>query len=549
MNSLRRTRKSSIFLVLSYSLSSSLVLYSTSSFAGLITKSITTRSATLLHEKKKKNIMVAAAIATTSGGDDFNVDAAAGQQQQRIHDVLNNNKNEIMSLQDFLIQQKAKPTNHLVIGNEAGDADSIVSAITLAYIESVLPIATDNDSSTTTTPKKTPIVSIPRQDLETQRPETTFLLDLAGTSTENLIYVDDPFLKNDIADDNDNTDDEVVVDVTLVDHNCLCDELANKGWKVVEILDHHYDQGEHLDTCPSNDRVIAFANDKATAASTCTLVAERLRRRAWNNDDDNIKDHCHYYYPADVAVLLLGTILLDSVNMNPKAGKGTPRDAAAIQSLLDHTRWEQLSEKSKQILKIGQESKQPDTSALFDALQSAKFNIEFWKSLSIRDRLRLDYKQFASNSHIFGVSTVLMSRDDFLGNNNQEEDVVTSIEKYMVEMKIHFLGIMLSFRIDDAYHRQLILCGLPGFPLDGLVDYLVTTTTTKADSGVDQDSPPPLSLTELVDTTSTTARTHQSTRDDDGGGGLIMRFFEQGNPKASRKQVAPILMQFFVDTK
>ena len=40
------------------------------------------------------------------------------------------------SLDAFLVDRKVNPTNHYIIGNDAADADSIVSAITLAYIES-----------------------------------------------------------------------------------------------------------------------------------------------------------------------------------------------------------------------------------------------------------------------------------------------------------------------------------------------------------------------------------------------------------------------------
>jgi exopolyphosphatase len=70
----------------------------------------------------------------------------------------------IPALGDFLNDVRHQPTRSVVIGNEAGDADTIVSAVALAYVESV-------KSSQT----KTPIVAIPKADLETLSPEVGLL--------------------------------------------------------------------------------------------------------------------------------------------------------------------------------------------------------------------------------------------------------------------------------------------------------------------------------------------------------------------------------------
>ena len=43
----------------------------------------------------------------------------------------------LLSFGAFLENRKHHPTSHIVIGNDAGDADSIISAITLSFIESV----------------------------------------------------------------------------------------------------------------------------------------------------------------------------------------------------------------------------------------------------------------------------------------------------------------------------------------------------------------------------------------------------------------------------
>jgi hypothetical protein len=90
---------------------------------------------------------------------------------------------------------------------------------------------------------------------------------------------------------------------------------------------------------------------------------------------------------------------------------------------------------------------------------------------------------------------------------------------------VTFLGIMLAFTEGDSHRRQLVLCGLNGFPLQLLVDYLIEHNNDDKNS---------LWLQELEDAFM-----------EDYSDGLAMRFYDQGNAKASRKQVAPILTRFF----
>ena len=374
--------------------------------------------------------------------------------------------------------RRSLPNSHFVIGNKAGDADSIVSAITLAYVESI-------GGET----RKTPIVSIPRGDLETQRPETSFLLKLAGVSTKHLLFVDDELIKN----------DAYGVNVTLVDHNLLEESLQAKNWTVLEIVDHHQDERQYLDTCSGAARTIAFSNDQALVASANTLVAERLKE-LWKVPS----------YPASLGVLLLGVILLDSVNLSPQVGKVTQRDRDAVQNLLDNTRWQDLTEESQKVLQVTNTSA-PNITAFFDALQNAKYDSSFWKSISVRDALRQDYKAY----DCFGVSTVLIPLQDFLSKT----DLVPGIQQYMAEVGVNFLGIMLAFEEDGDLRRQLVLCSADKLLLDKMVDYLLRDNS--------------LMLDEI----------HRSE-----SLGLYLRAFNQRHIKLSRKQIAPILHHFFRNT-
>ena len=100
-----------------------------------------------------------------------------------------NNKN-LPSVAEFVQQTKehvlngwytkASSVTHLVIGNEAGDADSIISAIGLAYVETLRPVEENNDRDKLIVP----IVSIPAKHLESLRPETMYLLSACALCTQ-----------------------------------------------------------------------------------------------------------------------------------------------------------------------------------------------------------------------------------------------------------------------------------------------------------------------------------------------------------------------------
>ena len=404
--------------------------------------------------------------------------------------------NEIirLSLFDYLRARKEQPTRQLVIGNAAGDADTIISAITLAYIE-----------STQEQQPKTPIVSIPEADLATQRPDVSLLLKLAGISdpTQVLIFVDSPLLEDGTVGDQ----------LTLVDHNALEERFEEKNWTVVEIVDHHEDQRQYLNTCSGEARNIAFAKGQALVASACTLVAERLKRD-WTPP-----------YPASVGLLLLGVILLDSVNLSSEVGKVTQRDIDAVADLLMQTDWDALPTESREALKMFSSSDVlPDLSSLFNILQDAKYDYHFWNSLTVRDSLRLDYKEYYyhNETKVFGISTVLMPMDNFFSKKH----LIRGTFDYMEEVGIDFLSIMFAFEDRRGrLHRQLAICGVSTTPMNDIASFLLRNDHSEGS----------LDLKEV--------RKKSNLSDD-----LQIRYFKQRNVGPSRKQIGPILLDFFEST-
>lgn len=379
------------------------------------------------------------------------------------------------SVSEFLQGKSLKEDATLSLGNPAGDADSIISALALAYIDSTL------DKKPTV-----PIVSIPHEDLKTQRPETKYLLQLAGINLDDLIAIDHKSLPKKAS-------------VVLVDHNQLTLEDRAGDWTVTQILDHHLDERAHTDTC--QDRNIAFDSSTSSAlvASTCTLIAERfssLRQEA---------------FPPSLAILLLGVILLDSINMSPKAGKGTTRDRAALQALQTQTDWTAIRDNLP--ADILDEAGCPQSQKLFDTLQNQKFHPDFWESLTALQALKLDYKSFGvpnQPTSSFGVSTILQSMNDFF----QKPQILETIQSSFAE--VEFFGLMFFCVKDETPQRQIALvCSKPDL-LDSLLNFLEEEGSLNV---------------EVVD------RRHAHN--------LHVVFMNQGTVTASRKQVVPILMEYF----
>jgi len=262
-----------------------------------------------------------------------------------------------------------------------------------------------------------------------------------------------------------------------------------------------------MDSCYSPEqRNVAFDSKTSAAlvASTCTLMVERFP----------VSDP----FPPSLAILLLGVILLDSVNLSPKAGKVTPRDEAAVQALLDRTTWSELH-LPKEIL--AKEDDKPDPTKLFDILQNQKFHPDFWNSLTLLQALKLDFKSFEiAPPRSFGVASVLQTMTDFMEKHNWMNstddstchEFITSFEVFA----IMFFSFSNSAGEDTGPQRQLALLAKSEESLEEAADFLKQQTA--------------LQLEEVK----------RSNFDH-----MYLICFKQGNCKASRKQVAPILMNYF----
>jgi inorganic pyrophosphatase/exopolyphosphatase len=294
------------------------------------------------------------------------------------------------------------PKVNIVIGNEAGDADSMISAITYAYFRQASSAVGAGEVEV----MHVPFISCKRADFNLRR-EASHLLDLARESEcgagadaaldSELLFLDDLDMHtvHTLAR-------QSKLQISLVDHNKLTGQLAMSSGLdecVCDIIDHHRDMNAHpvrdrimssdmARVCKNNslslqhvsggNRLISFDESIGRGVgSTCTLVAQLMlqwKKRTttapaapaiaavaqgpWVRGtvetassssfssvrlaseepeaDRLVFDRSPSAVLNEVsAALLSGVILLDTINLDPAAGKTTQLDVETVRQLAD----------------------------------------------------------------------------------------------------------------------------------------------------------------------------------------------------------------------
>ncbi|KAJ7307223.1 hypothetical protein JRQ81_009216 [Phrynocephalus forsythii] len=291
---------------------------------------------------------------------------------------------------------------HVVLGNEACDLDSMVSALALAYFFA--------KTSQEAKAAFVPILNIPRQDFPL-RTESTYLLKEQQIPESSLVFRDEidlPALHR-----------AGLLSLTLVDHHVLPSMDAAFEEAVTEVIDHRPLERQRDPPC----RVTA-----ELVGSCATLVTERIMQ------------HPTQALDTQTAALLHGTIVLDCVNMAPEAGKVTPKDTHYV-SLL--------------------ESKFPDLpprSAIFEALQKAKFDVS---GLTTDQMLRKDLKALSGKEATVAISAIYVPLQAFLLRPGLEQELGAFCRQRgyaaLLAMTISFNERKVPFRQLAVYspHRDL----------------------------------------------------------------------------------------------
>lgn len=281
----------------------------------------------------------------------------------------------------------------IVMGNEAADLDSMASSVLYAYYK-----YTTTDSSGKTA--FIPLINIPREDFKL-RTEAVYLFSEAGIDPSLLLFSEDVDL--------DSLKAKGSLKLTLIDHNKLASFQEKYADCVVEIIDHHKDEGLFSGASP---RIIE------PVGSAATLVAEALLSKGLGLLEQGS------------ATLLLGTMLLDTVNLDLEAKRATPKDLQIAEQLLTLTG--------------------VNRSSLFDTLQKEKFNVS---ALSTADLLRKDYKEWKLGPCQVGVSSVLLSVADWLA---KDAKLSASLAAYVAERKLNVLIAMNAYT-EPKFTRELVV--------------------------------------------------------------------------------------------
>ncbi|XP_078576393.1 uncharacterized protein LOC144862024 isoform X3 [Branchiostoma floridae x Branchiostoma japonicum] len=387
-------------------------------------------------------------------------------QNQRIPPFRDTHKRR-SAMEEFL--QKAKQAAgspeefskfHVVIGNEACDLDSTVSALAYAFV--LHKTAANDDTSVA----HVPVLNIPRADLPL-RTEITFFLAQQEIPTDSLTFRDDINLTALHSQDK--------LSLTLVDHNVIRapgDQALESV--VVEVIDHHKDERPESDVCEKTVEMVG---------SCTTLVAEKILEK-----DATVMDK-------QLATLLIGTILVDTVNRSVEAQKVTPKDEDILGRLKDFC-------------------PEVDEGELFQSIQEAKFDIS---ELSVPDLLRKDLKSISNNDITIAMASITMDLEELLDKPN----VIESMKEFCSRQDAKVLVVMtISTNKTGGMERQLAV-----YSEDSILRERVSVS---------------LQVAETLDTATnvTLGLSHFET------GIPTLRAYHQGNVAASRKKVLPILQDF-----
>lgn len=267
---------------------------------------------------------------------------------------------------------------------------------------------------------------------------------------------------------------------SLVDHNRLLPMFGDAP--VAAIIDHHADEGFHLDASPRIIKVVG---------SCSSLVVEYFESVA--------------PVPGPLADLLLAAILIDTQLKPTPEGKATPTDLLSAESLLPTS-------------SLASDNTVLALSSRTTSLLSSKADVGWMDG---RDLLRRDYKEYELVPWRYGLSTVPLSFSAWLEKGNDGWALVErDVEAWMKERKLSMAGVLTSFNATSekegkkGKHQRELLLFVDDHRLASILD--------------DIQKEPELKLEGWK-----------------GGNADVLgkqwRIWQQGNARATRKQVAPII--------
>ncbi len=295
---------------------------------------------------------------------------------------------------------KSDLIQHVVMGNESADLDSIVSAAMYAYFLS----RRDPGGHVNIVP----LINI-GASLLSLRPEVAFHFARTGVDIASIPFVDSLCLEQ--------LHSAGRLKLTLIDHNELAVRQSNLESGVVEIIDHHADEHRFEDI---GHRVIE------PVGSCATLVAEQ------------ILDGCPELLDKNLARFLLGPVLLDTVNLDPSKGRCREKDSIV----------------GGELLRLGEICR----TQFLEQLTEKRTDIS---SLTPDELMAKDLKIYAANGLRFGISVIPVNVEQWLDGSPgrlvgiREFAAATQLDFYLI-MAYHVDGVFAREVIGFSADRGLL---------------------------------------------------------------------------------------------
>ncbi|CCW71297.1 unnamed protein product [Phytomonas sp. Hart1] len=317
----------------------------------------------------------------------------------------------------------------VVLGNEAGDMDSVVGSIFLAMFL--------NSWREYGMAPAVPAINFPLDELPL-RMDVYHLFKKIGIDTSLLISViQSTTLLNHEGNYLDLSD--ILPNVVLYDHNKLSVSQSFLSNNVVGIVDHHFDDKLYVNQ-RNRLRVIE------TVGSACSLVAE-------------------LYKKVDVTVpcpiLLLSSIVLDTLNFDPQQQKATPKDREMFE-------W--LSSLIPESV---------DSDELYERLSKWKKDIF---GLSLEQNFRRDHKFFSfeigerGGCLNTGISSIPCSYDEFKDKYSLEK-IASSSYIFLSESKLDAFIVVFAGKKTEVYTRDIVFI-VRTADLQIFIDYTTSLKTS-----------------------------------------------------------------------
>ncbi|XP_022245341.1 uncharacterized protein LOC106462380 isoform X2 [Limulus polyphemus] len=241
-----------------------------------------------------------------------------------------------------------------------------------------------------------PVLNALRKDLRLRK-EVTFFLEETGISVDLLICKDEIDLEK--------LGNEGKLFLTLVDHNILSADQQFLENSVVQVIDHH--------TLQATDRGNRCDTTIGMVGSCCTLVAENLLNTSPDLDPQ-------------IAMLLYGAILLDTVCLSEETGRVTPKDVQIVAKLETFLEGVTRTE-------------------IFEALWKKKFDLT---GLSVEEIFRIDLEVVEGDNCRIAVVSV----PGLLENLQEELKMTTVLEEFCTRNSYNGIVIM-TIHIDGNTHK------------------------------------------------------------------------------------------------